>query len=71
MAQDPQIMCHIDVFAARDRMIAMAVGRETPPLPMRIPELFQISKAAPTENGTLPEGLNKKRKERRHLLQER
>ena len=102
MAQDPEIMCHIDgiliytldlfnhpenadkyavaiaahiewtdVCAARDRMMAMVAGREPPPLPEKVPKLFQISKTAPIENSTVPEGLNKNREEQRRLMQER
>lgn len=102
MAQDPEIMCHIDgilihtldlfnhpenadkyavaiaahiewtdVSAARERMMAMAAGREPPPLPKKVPKLFQISKTAPIENKSVPEGLDKNREEQRRLLQER
>ena len=68
------IAAHIewtDVFAARERFMAMAAGREPPPLPKKIPKLFQISKTAPIENRSVPEGLNKNREEQRRLLQER
>ncbi|KAH9937669.1 uncharacterized protein B0H18DRAFT_971679 [Fomitopsis serialis] len=68
------IAAHIeytDVFAARQRVMALIAGREPPPLPKKLPKLFQISKTAPIENKSVPEGLNKNREEQKRLLQEK
>ncbi|KAH9835575.1 uncharacterized protein C8Q71DRAFT_86079 [Rhodofomes roseus] len=62
---------YTDVFVARQRIMAMMAGREPPPLPKKIPKLFQISKTAMIENKSVPEGLDKNRDEQRRLLQER
>ncbi|KAI0732374.1 hypothetical protein C8Q72DRAFT_145848 [Fomitopsis betulina] len=68
------IAAHIewtDMSAARERMMAMVSGREPPPLPKKIPKLFQISKTAPIENKSVLEGLDNNREEQRRSLKER
>ncbi|KAH9946638.1 hypothetical protein B0H21DRAFT_742474 [Amylocystis lapponica] len=48
-----------DVHMARDHIMAMLAGRERPPMPDRIPKLFQIGKVARLENKDVPEPLDR------------
>ncbi|OBZ78834.1 hypothetical protein A0H81_01155 [Grifola frondosa] len=44
---------------AKERMMALMAGREPPPLPEKVPKLFQIGKAVMISNASVPEGLDR------------
>lgn len=67
------ISCRVestDMKMAKERLTHLLAGREPPPLPAKVPKLFQIGKVALLPNESVPDTLNVTAERTKDLLQE-
>ncbi len=66
------ISCRVestDMKMAQERLTHLLAGREPPPLPDKVPKLFQIGKVALLPNSSVPDTLNVTAERTKELMQ--